>query len=193
MHSSRFPSLPLVLLLIVSGCSGMQVRGSAWGLNAPPTGNPIFISGTDEEAVWERLVDVVHNYFDIARENRLDGIIETRPKTGASLFEPWHRDTVGFRNRLESTLQSMRRRGFVHLTPSEGGFLVGVEVYKELEDIPNSGLVGAGAATFQQNNPLQRDLSLVVGQSVDPGWIVTGRDPVAEQAIIESIRDEFER
>lgn len=193
MRFSRRIANALLLLLPLAGCSGMQVRGSAWGLNAPPAGNPIFIAGRDEDEVWERLVDVVHNYFDIARENRLDGIIETKPKTGASLFEPWHHDTVGFRNRLESTLQSIRRRGFVHLTPSEGGFLVGVEVYKELEDVPNSGLVGAGAATFQQNNPLQRDLSLVVGQSVTPGWIVTGRDPAAEEVLLEAIRDEFEK
>lgn len=191
MSPSRLSSLVIATLLLVSGCSGMQVRGSAWSLNPPPPGNPLFVAVNEEDVVWERTVDVVHCYFDIGRENRLDGIIETRPKTGASLLEPWHKETVGFRNRLESTFQSIRRRGFIHLTRSEGGFLIGVEVYKELEDVPNSGMVGAGAATFQQNDPLQRDLSLVVGQSVTPGWIVTGRDPEAERRILESIQSEF--
>lgn len=181
-------------LLTLAGCVGIQARGSGGLLGGgPPPANPIFVAGNNEEAIWERTVDVVHDYFDIGRENRIDGIIETKPKVGSSLFEPWHRDTVGLYNRLESTLQSIRRRGFIHVTASDGGYLIGVEVYKELQDIPNSGLPGAGAATFQQNNPLQRDLSLVVGQKSPDGWIVQGRDVVAEEAIVASLYREFSR
>ena len=33
--------------------------------------------------------------FEIARENKLDGVIETQYKTGAGILEPWHPDTVG--------------------------------------------------------------------------------------------------
>jgi hypothetical protein len=188
-------SLALLLcLLALAGCVGLQARGSAGLLGeGPPPGNPVFIAGNNEEAIWERTVDVVHNYFDIARENRIDGIIETKPKVGSSLFEPWHHETVGFYNRLESTLQSIRRRGFIHLTPGDGGYLISVEIYKELQDVPNSGVPGAGAATFQQNNPLQRDLSLVVGQRSPEGWIVTGRDVAAEQSILSDLHQEFLR
>jgi hypothetical protein len=186
--------LMLISLLALAGCVGLQARGSAGLLGGSiPPGNPVFIAGNNEEAIWERTVDVIHNYFDIARENRIDGIIETKPKVGSSLFEPWHHETVGFYNRLESTLQSIRRRGFIHVTPSDGGYLISVEIYKELQDVPNSGVPGAGAATFQQNNPLQRDLSLVVGQRSPEGWIVTGRDLDTEQSILSDLHQEFLR
>ena len=155
--------------------------------------NPIFVPADNPEAVWERTVDVVHDYFEIARENHLDGVIETEPKTGATLLEPWHRDSHGFENRLESTLQSIRRRSRINVTPTQGGYLVGVEVYKELEDVPGGGGSSAGDATFQQTNPLRRDLSLVPGQAAPPGWIVLGRDALLEQQMMASLQREFSR
>src|SRR5262245_7731064 len=83
--------------------------------------NPIFVSSNNQEVVWERVVDVLHDYrFEIARENRLDGVIETDYKVGSSFLEPWHKETVGYENRLESTLQSIRRKALVSLTPAEG-------------------------------------------------------------------------
>ncbi|MBI1349126.1 hypothetical protein GC163_22890 [bacterium] len=160
---------------------------------SPPVGNPILVRAQDPEFVWERSVDVVHAYlFEIERENRLDGIIETRYKTGASVLEPWHPDAVGTSNRLEGTFQSIRRKVFVSVTPVDGGFLVGVEALKELEDV-----VGAanspGAATFLDNNPLQRDLNVVVGQSTPSGWIPRGRDPDLEQSMLHAITEAFSR
>lgn len=157
----------------------------------PP--NPFFVAADNQEAVWERSVDAVHDYFEIARENKLDGVIEMRPKVGASVFEPWHLDTTGTRNRLESTLQSIRRRGFVNITPTNGGYLVGVEVYKELENTPGIAASIPGTATFQQNNPLQRDLDLVVGQATPPGWVVLGRDEAIEQRMLVSLQRKFTR
>ena len=57
-----------------------------------------------------------------------------------------------------------RRKAFVSVTPAEGGFLVNVEAYKELEDV--AGVANsAGAATFLDNNARARDLEAVVGQT----------------------------
>ncbi|MBX3440885.1 MAG: hypothetical protein KF774_00665 [Planctomyces sp.] len=153
----------------------------------PPAANPMFVGSNNEDAVWERTVDVLHEFhFGIARENRLSRVIETQYFVGSGVLEPWHSDSVGLANRLESTLQSVRRRVIVNVIPGEQGqgYLVSVEAFKELEDLPGIAANSTGAATFSENEPLRRDLNPVVGQSTPSGWIPAGRDLALEAAIL---------
>lgn len=168
------------------GCAGL--RGRAPAQDAAQIVNPVFIAHQDQEFVWERIVDVVHDYFEIARENRLDGVIETKPLVAAGILEPWHHDSVGLDNRLEGSLQSIRRRGFVNVTPAQGGYLVSVEIFKEQEDVITTPDKSAGNSTFQENRPLQRDLSLVVGDSAPEGWIALGHDQALEARMLAQIQ-----
>jgi hypothetical protein len=160
-------------------------------------GNPIFIPAGNEDAVWERTVDVIHDYFDVARENRIvgsqPGVIETRFRVGASLLEPWHRDSYGLDNRVESTLQSIRRMARVSVTPAQGGYLIGVEVFKEIEDLPGVANNTAGGATFHQADPLRRDLDLVTGQSAPSGWVPRGRDTILENEMLRRLQLAYTR
>ena len=181
----------LTVLSAVSGCATFS--STAATQTQTDQANTLYVPGNNDEDLWERTVDVVHNYFEIARENKLDGVIETQPKTGASLFEPWHRDSVGFGNRAESTLQSIRRRAVVSIRRNEGGYLVSVQVFKELEDLPGLAANSPGAATFQTSNPLQRDLNQVVGQSSPSGWMIVGRDAALERDFIAALHREFSR
>ncbi len=154
--------------------------------------NPIQISGTNQDVVWERVVDTIHNYkFLIARENRLDGIIQTEYKVGSNFFEPWHADSVGFDNKLESSLQSIRRKVIVSVTPVEGGYLLGVEAFKEIEDVKTQTSSAPGGATFQQDLSLRRDLNLVQEHRTPTGWIPLGRDPALEEDILQSLQVAF--
>ncbi len=184
------PLLPLVLLTCLwgSGCAMYRPVVAA---------NPIFVAANNEDVVWERTVDVVHEYFDIARENRMvgsqPGRIETKYKVGAGLLEPWHRDSHGLESRLESSMQSIRRKAFVDVTPTEGGYLIGVEVFKEIEDLPGVANNTAGGSTFQQGNPLRRDLDLVVDETAPAGWIVKGRDDQLEQELSRRLQVAFSR
>lgn len=178
---------PCWLLLLgcvyLSGCAlgRPKIRSQSQSEGIP---NPLFIAAQNEELLWEQLVDVLHEDFQIARENRLDGVIETQPKTAAGVLEPWHRDSVGLEQRLEGSLQSLRRRAFVHVTPGQGGYLVSIEVFKEQEDVPQDPDKSAGGSTFQESRPLQRDLTLVVGESTPQGWIPLGRDMALEQKML---------
>jgi hypothetical protein len=144
------------------------------------------------EQVWNTTVRVVDKYFEIASENRYGGTIETLPETGATLLEPWRRDAVGFYERLEGTFQTVRRRCFVNVQPSPtGGFLVGVEVYKELENLPAPVYTNFGGGTLLQSiQPLQEQ---VLDTEVPPsmGWIAMGRDPKLEARIIADLKAEF--
>ncbi len=191
INRARHYSLFLCLLLVlVTGCAGLRARTSAQ--EAVPVVNPVFIAHQDQEYVWERVVDVVHDYFEIARENRLDGVIETKPLVAAGILEPWHRDSVGLNNRLEGSLQSIRRRGFINVLPAEGGgYLVSVEIFKEQEDVLTTPDKSAGNSTFQENRPLQRDLSLVVGDAAPEGWIALGHDQALEARMLRQIAGEL--
>jgi hypothetical protein len=185
---------PLVLLPALAWMS-VSLSGCAMGPR-PASTNQLFVAATNEEAVWERTVDVVHDYFEIARENKpFSGVIEieTKPKVGASVLEPWHRDSSGLHNRLESTMQSIRRRGFINISAADGGYVVAVEVYKEIEDLPGLAANQPGAATFQQANPLRRDLNLVSQRPSPVGWITLGRDPALEETMVRSLQREFSR
>ena len=193
------PVVRYFLVLMLSGgmCCGCAHRPKTATREKPQKSegaepaNPILVRAQNDDACWEKTVDLLHDYFEIQKENRLDGVIETRPKVGASLLEPWHRDSAGLRNRLESTLQSIRRRAFVSVTSTSDGYLVGVEVFKEIEDVHHSGGNAAGSATFQENRPLHRDLRTLVGASTPEGWVSLGRDTTLEQRILLDLQQTF--
>lgn len=175
--------LLLTLIVLALGCS----HAPRQAVTTPPA--PIFVAAASQDAVWERVVDVLHEYyFRLAREDRQDGIIETEYKVGAGLQEPWHPDAVGFENRLEGTLQSIRRRVIVRIIPDEGGFMVSVEAFKELEDLEGLAANSAGGATFQEHTPLQRNLDVVVGQTAPSGWIPLGRDAALEHDMMRRLQ-----
>lgn len=188
MHSRRLLTVPgLVFAAFVAGLPGCAMfRGHA-------PSNPMFVRANNQEQVWEQAVDVLHhNRFEIERENRLDGVIESKFKIGAGMLEPWHHDSPSFASRLEGTLQSIRRKAYVTITPAEGGYFVGVEAYKELEDVAMAAN-SAGAATFLDNNAQKRDLPELMGQATPSGWIPKGRDPELEQLLMDELSATFSR
>lgn len=185
----RFASL-LGVCLAVAGCQTPLSVQSSTG----PVSNPLPVRARSDDMLWERTVDVLHDYqFQVVREDRLARVIETEYKVGSGCLEPWHHDSVGPWNRLESTLQSIRRRVRVTLAPSDGagGYAVSVEAFKEREDLPGIAANSPGAATFQESTPLERDLNPVVGQSKPSRWIPVGRDLDLEQAILASLRASY--
>jgi hypothetical protein len=159
----------------------------------PAVTNPLHVPPGDFEVIWNRTVAVLDPFFDIASENRLTGKIVTNPKPGATLLEPWDGDSVGFRERLESSLQTIHRFAIATVTEApEGGYLVKIEVYKELEDmVKPERQLGGGRATFFNDFPLNRTREVVGPVPLPSGWIPRGRDPKLEQKILARLRDQF--
>jgi hypothetical protein len=90
---------------------------------------------------------------------------------------------------MESTLQSIRRRVTVNMQSSGVGVTtVNVRVDKELEDLPGLAANYEGGATFSENQPLDRDLNQVVGQSGPSRWLAIGRDPLLERKLLTEIQ-----
>jgi len=176
----------------------------------PPTpSSSVLIPPLDAEVVWCQLIDVTDDFFKVEQEQRVifaqgiptEGRIVTFPQTGATLLEPWRGDSGGFHERLESTLQSIRRIATVRLIPDPGGWRVEVMVQKELENLRRPMHATAGGATFRNDDSLYRYgtplpvLGQRVGDQPRPvatptrsaGWIPLGRDPLLERRMLDKI------
>jgi hypothetical protein len=203
---------------VVGGVPGAVVLPDGVSPGAVVEGGPVVVPQNNvvvpvvnPDFVWDQVVDVVDDDFEIEREDRVkqvggimtEGSIDTFPLTGATLLEPWRRDSVGWDERLESTLQSIRRRAFVRVVPDPSGYLVDVTVIKELEDVPRPEKATAGAATFRYDTSLERDTEFatdpyrIPGDPARPngprtltaGWIPLGRDPKLEQKMLAKIKE----
>lgn len=156
----------------------------------PVVPNPFVVPSSDFENVWNKTVAVVDKYFDIETENRLSHTIRTQPQMGATMLEPWALDSTTFQDRLEASLQTIRRVGVVQVLPApSGGFLIKVEVYKFLEDMAKPDRQAAGRAVFSNDFPVNRVREIVGPVPAPLGWIKRGRDEDLEQAILAGVRD----
>jgi hypothetical protein len=156
--------------------------------------NPVTVPVDDFETVWRQTVAAVDEYFDIRSENRLSRTIITDPVVGATIFEPWRGDSVGFDDRVESSLQSIRRFAVVRLEPAPGGsgYLVRVEVRKELEDLSKpERQVGGQKTVFEDVFPINRTREVVGPVALPSGWIYVGRDTKLEHIILKKIQDKL--
>ena len=171
-------------LSLMAGCLSSPPKTAGGGASS------IQVSDSQRDPLWERAVVVLNrNHFQVARESKLEGVIETNYRAGSNLLEPWHPDSVGLENRLESTLQSIRRKVTVSMQSNGAGtMLVNVRVDKEIEDLPGIAANYEGGATFNEAQPLNRDLSQVVGQSGPSRWLSIGRDPLLENKILNEIQ-----
>ena len=179
-----------------AGCSstgGFHMHGMGRIFSpAPVVENPLVVPSQDFEAVWNKTVAVVDKYFDISSENRLSRTIVTQPKVSATVLEPWSGDSVEVTDRLEASLQTIRRFAIIKVDSAPtGGYLVKVEVRKELEDMVKPDRQAAGRAVFNNEFPVNRAREIIGPVPVATGWIPRGRDQHLEQAILTGIRDAF--
>lgn len=177
-----------------TGCAAPVVLSAS-------TPNPLPLPPVDRDVLWTNLVDVVDDYFQIEREQRVqqvgnvltEGRIDTYPVVGATIFEPWRGDSANLQERWEATLQSIRRRATLRVVPTGEGYLVDVLVLKELEDVPRPEHATAPSASLRNDSALWRFTVPPLGQAPTAGWILLGRDPALEQRIIDQLQARFMR
>ena len=202
LHRRQFLSLApawAALALGMTGCRGLLRnvdQNAFYGAPPGPIDNPLFIPPLDGEFVWNQLVDALDDDFRIEREERVrliggiltEGRIDTFPKVGSTLLEPWRTDSTPGYERLHATLQSIRRKATLRLIPTEGGSLIDVVVQKELEDLDKPEHATAGSGTLRHDSTLIRREGLPGRYSVSLGWIPIGRDCSLEQKLLADIR-----
>lgn len=162
--------------------------------------NPMFVPAIDREFLHNQTVDAVDDYFKIEREERVrliggiltEGRIDTYPKIGSTLLEPWRGDSTPGYERLHATLQSIRRKATVRIIPTEGGYLLDVVVQKELEDLNKPENATAGGATQRHDGTIVRLTGPPGRAAVTLGWIPIGRDVSLEQRILSDLQMRLE-
>src|SRR5262245_2425518 len=105
------------------GTVTLLASGCATGMVAPDAGppvpeavaraeNPLYLpqGGYFYNDVFERIEDVVNDYFEIAYANRYDGRIESFPRIAPGFEQPWKPGSPDFYQRLLATTQTIRQR-----------------------------------------------------------------------------------
>ncbi len=194
-------SVFLIVPTVTAACRWHDGRLGLHHANPPPQAalaqNPMYVPLSDREFLWNQLVDTVDDYFDIRREERVrsvggvltEGQIETLPKPGATSLEPWHQDSsLGFERRY-ATLQSIRRRAMVFVRPqADGGYLVDLQVFKELEDVSQPEFSTVNVEGLRHDGGLERPQSDPPDGPGTLGWIPMGRDTMLEQRMLADLR-----
>ncbi|WP_419189933.1 hypothetical protein [Stieleria marina] len=157
--------------------------------------NPVQLPPASDKFVWQQTVDAVDDYFRIAREQPvqntggmvMDGRIETGYLVGATLLEPWRRDSTPGFERLQSTLQSIRRKATVIVRPQGAAYSLEVVVQKELEDTDRTQYATETTASRRHDGTMLRKGDDYDDSPQTLGWIPLGRDSSLEQAIMRDI------
>ena len=150
----------------------------------------------DRWFVMDQISDEVDDYFKIYREERirvLDGVmsegwIETHPKIGGTLLEPWQLDSTPGFERIHATLQTVRRFAKLRVIPTGNSYQIDVKVFKELEDLPQPVGAAIGGPLLRHDNALDVGLNEPLLANRDEGWIPLGRDFSLEQRILRNIQ-----
>lgn len=183
------------LLAIAGGCALSPKAALA---PTQPISNPLLVPGHAPEYLWSQLVDSVDDYFRIRTEERIrvsdgvitEGRIDTYPAIGSTLLEPWRKDSATRDEKLLATLQTVRRFAEIRVVPTQGGFLVHVQVAKELEDMlqPDQSTVSQGVVRHDQSFVRNARGELENLGASTLGWLPRGRDTALEQRILADLQ-----
>jgi hypothetical protein len=159
--------------------------------------NPVYVPLNGPEAyamVFEKCLDVVDDYFEVAYANRFDGRIESYPRVAPGLGQPWKPGSPDLYQRTLASLQSIRHRAIVLITVADdGGFFIDVKVYKELEDVASPSSTSAGGLSFRAMPTVERQYEIIDVSVFEANWIPFDRcgkpmrDYNLEQVILERI------
>ncbi len=205
MRTRSFLSLSTACLAaaiaLLAGCRG-SVQQAPYGSFVSPgqvrgIQNPLMVPGNDQYVLWETVVDVIRLYFSRIQEEipcqkngemMTEGLLVTHPQVGATLLEPWRRDSVSMEQRKEATMQSIRRIARVRVRPTPHGYAIEVRVFKELEDMAAPSMARLPAATFRLDTDLPDVQDPISVHDYRVGWIPQGRDVELEREILTQLQ-----
>jgi hypothetical protein len=155
--------------------------------------NPLYIplgpTTTAYNTVFEKVLDIVDDYFEVSYTNRYSGQIETFPRIAPGLEQLWKPGSPDGYQRLEATLQTIRHRASVLIQPAEnGGYFVQVNVFKELEDLPRPTRATAGSASFREQFTVERQFEVIDPTVFESSWIPLGHNAPLEQLILQRLK-----
>jgi hypothetical protein len=187
----------LALMLCGIGCRTIQNLEATKNQTAfEPVANPLIVPLMDRWFLMDEISDEIDDYFRVFREERIrsvdglmtEGWIETHPRIGSTVLEPWHHDSTRGYEKIHASLQTVRRYAKVRVIPTGNSYTIDVQVFKELEDNPRPLNSPVSGKMLRTDNALDTDLSENWAATNNDGWIVLGRDVSLEQRILRNIQ-----
>jgi hypothetical protein len=187
----------VVGLSVIAGCATappldnpVAVRRGYGDVENPVLVSPGMPTPAAYDEVFEKTIDILDDYFELLPPNPYDGRIVSKPRITPGYEQFWKRGNPDARGRLLATFQTTRQTATARIWNGErGGFLVSIEIDKELEDLARPSLSRAGGAVFQEGPTVDRQLDVVGPEtSPDQSWFKIGRDYALEQQILRRIR-----
>jgi hypothetical protein len=190
-------------MLRLLGIGGLLAAGCA---TVPPLDNPLTVRATEENPaliapvtpdansyanLWEHVIDVLDDDFELKSPSRYAGYLESTPRIAPGFEQPWKPGSPDRRERLIATTQTIRNTAKVWINAGDrGGYRVYVEVWRELLDQEQPIRALGGAAVFREAPTVDRRFDVVgVESSAERNWIPAGRDYAFEQRILARIRE----
>ncbi len=196
------PLLRVILLVaaisFLAGCRRYHLDPNKPNLGGKPeVSNPLVVPMLDRWLVMDQISDELDDYFRIYREERIriidsvmtEGWIETHPRIGSTLLEPWHKDSTPGFEKAHATLQTVRRFAKVRVIPTGNNYAVDVKVFKELEDLEQPMGAAVSGQTIRHDNALDVDRLNPWLATRREGWIPMGRDISLEQLILRNVQN----
>ncbi len=150
----------------------------------------ICLSDTDKAKAMRMAEDVLGEmHFEIEKSDGEQGLIRSRPLSGAQFFEFWRKDNVGTFNWAESNLHSIRRVVEMDVRQEDGRLCIGCKVSAQRLNLPERLLRGTGRGyeMFSESNPAVQKLKLDAGQKTLMTWVDLGRDELLETEILKRV------
>ncbi|WP_020472151.1 hypothetical protein [Zavarzinella formosa] len=158
--------------------------------------NPRTTSTTAYADTFDKVLDVVNDFFEIAYSNRYDGRIVAKPTVSPGFERFWKPGSPDFYERTLVSLQPYRYLCEVRIREAEpSGYFVQVTVRKELADYPVPSGPFTSSPVFGDAATVDRDQFVIVApdaatplSGAKDRWIPKGRDTALEQVILRRLQ-----
>ncbi|MBN1816326.1 MAG: hypothetical protein JW828_03140 [Sedimentisphaerales bacterium] len=184
---SRIVVLALYWALFLSGCAQVQ---------QPMPSTPLGITTMQKARAMEVAQDVLRDLlFEVEKYDVDQGVIRTRPLSGAQFFELWRQDNVTSQATAEASLHSLRRTAELSFTVESGEVIVTCAVQVRRLSIPEMEIAGMtqAASLYTHSDASLQELRLNAEQARNMAWIDLGRDPALEKRILTRILAKVEQ
>ena len=125
--------------------------------------------------------------FVVEKADVEQGIIRTKPLTGAQFFEVWRSDNVGPAEVLQANLHTLRRSVELHLRPQGNQVRIDCRVHVERLSLPANEIASVSQAYRLHSGSsatIQR-LELQPEQRDRMAWMDLGDDPALAERILQ--------
>ena len=186
----------VALMICGNGCRTIRnLEATKNQTSFEPVPNPLIVPLVDRWFLMDEISDEIDDYFRVLREERIrsvdgvmtEGWIETHPRIGSTVLEPWHHDSTRGYEKIHAALQTVRRYAKVRVIPTSDSYTIDVQVFKELEDNPRPLNSPVSGKMLRTDNALDADLPERWTSPYSEGWIAMGRDVSLEQRILRNI------